>query len=453
MQVGTVQKLINIFNQSFNELGVPISLEKLEALAVTIHRAMTVQARQFHTLEHVFTFVDLNDPIRTLAALYHDIVYYGVDMGFLPQIWELIAPYVRQEGGDFFVSETIPADDRLVALILDVFDLAPGQKLSSVAALNEFLSALVMVRQLGGLVAERDLLRMILCIEATIPFRSFTADGKSHFHVLENRLTEISRRFGLQLSAREVVETIKTAVVFANKDIENFAESDPARFLSNTWKLLPETNVGLRLPEVYSIQTYRQALMRMETFFSNLNPDTVFNQYEGLPPDEVFQQMVRYARANIKIAHEYLQIKMLGTTIIEALALATGGDAPLSLFLGDLPREGASIKRLEYFLPELEPAAWVDQHSVIYTLLETGRYGDVGFDMKNSPLSLFVYRSVHPDRIAEYFRHAREFYAGTLSPHDFLMKLDPHVLQPIARASSVMVFTRRQALLRYAGEN
>src|SRR5258706_9283983 len=86
MQVGTVQKLITIFNQSFQEMGISISLEKLENLAVTIHRAMTVQARHFHTLEHVFTFVDPVDPIRTMAALYHDVVYYQVDMGFSPQI-------------------------------------------------------------------------------------------------------------------------------------------------------------------------------------------------------------------------------------------------------------------------------------------------------------------------------------------------------------------------------
>ena len=96
MQVGTVQKLISIFNQSFRDLGVTVSLEKLEDLSVTIHRAMTVQARHFHTLEHVFNFIDPNNAIVSLAALYHDIVYYQVDMGFSPHIWELISPYIRK---------------------------------------------------------------------------------------------------------------------------------------------------------------------------------------------------------------------------------------------------------------------------------------------------------------------------------------------------------------------
>lgn len=452
MQVGTVQKLINIFNQSFRELGVSVSLEKLEDLSVTVHRAMTAQARHFHTLEHVFTFVDVNDPIRNLAALYHDIVYFQVDMGFSPPIWEMISPYVRQENAAFIVAENLSPEERQVALIMDVFDLKPGQRLTSISSLNEFLSALVMCKQIGGLVSERDLLRIALCIEATIPFRPFTAEGKSHFDIMETRLPGICTRFGIELSPEEQIAAIKTAVLFANKDIENFGEADPSRFLDNTWNLLPETNAALRMPDVYSISTYRQALSKMDAFFENLDPNTVFNQYRGLPSDEEYQQLTRCARNNIRIAREFLRIKILATSIIEALAKATGGDAPLSLFLGDLPREGTSIKRLEYFLPEIDYAPWVDQHSVLYRLLETGRSSDVDFDMKNSPLSLFVYRTMPPEKIAEAMERAKAFFEGTLSPHDFLMSLDPFVVQSIARASSIMVYTRRQALLKYAGE-
>src|SRR5690348_15217832 len=133
MQAGTVQKLISIFNQSFLGMGVSVSLEKLEDLAVTIHRAMTVQARHFHNLEHVFAFVDSSDPIRTMAALYHDVVYYQVDMGFSPQISELVSPYLRiveNNDGDaeFFIVDELPSGDRLFMMSLDVFDLHGGQK-------------------------------------------------------------------------------------------------------------------------------------------------------------------------------------------------------------------------------------------------------------------------------------------------------------------------------------
>jgi hypothetical protein len=270
---------------------------------------------------------------------------------------------------------------------------------------------------------------------------------------MEERLSEIIKRYRLDIPDEELIETIKTAVIFANKDIENFAESDPGRFLDNTWKLLPETNAALRLPDVYSIGTYRQALQKMETFFKNLDVNTVFSQYRGVPSDEDFNKMVHLASNNIRVAGEYLGIKILGITIMEALAKATGGDAPLSLFMGDVPREGVSIKRLEYYLPELEDSPWVDHNSIIYQLLESGRSSDASFDMKNSPLSLFVYKAIPPEQITHDLQRAQDFYAGVLSPVDFLKEIDPTVVHPIARASSIMVYTRRQALLQFAGDN
>lgn len=450
MQVGNVQKLITIFEQSFRRLNVQVSLERLEMLAVTIHRGMTAHARHFHTLEHVFAFVDSNDPISTLASLYHDIVYYQVDMGFAPNIWELISPYISQIDGDFRVSDKIDSDDHLALLALEVFDLHPGQQLISMAVLNEFLSALVMNRQLGDLLSEKDILRMNLCIEATIPFRGRTAQGETHFEVMERRLADIARQHGIALTEEEVIDTLRIAVTFGNKDIENFGEADPGNFLDNTWKLLPESNAALRLPDVYSIGTYRQALQKMAVFFNGLDPEFVFNQYRGVPSDQDFNQMLRYARTNIGVAREYLKLKILSMTVLEALAIATGGDAPVSLFMGDVPREGVSIKRLEYFLPEMEDAPWVDHGSVIFKLLESGRANETSFDMKNSPLSLFIYKSISPEDILRYMERAHLMFSGQLSAHDFLMEMDRHVVKAIASATAMMVFTRRQTLMKYA---
>ncbi|NCP86666.1 MAG: hypothetical protein CO094_00695 [Anaerolineae bacterium CG_4_9_14_3_um_filter_57_17] len=449
MQSGTVQKLIDIFNRSCQRLDTHVSLEKLEELAVTIHRGMTAQARNFHTLEHVFSFIDPEDPIRTLAALYHDIIYYQVDMGFSPHLWKIISPYVQQRASEFFLCKPIAAADEIAHLTLEVFDLNPGQHLSSFTALNEFLSALVMNKQLEGIVSKKDLLLMTICVEATIPFRA-VSHGQSHFAIMETRLSEIAARHAIALSPEEITDTIRKAVLFANKDIENFAEIDPGRFLDNTWKLLPETNPALRLPDVYSIGTYRQALQKMADFFENLDPDSVFNQYRGVPSDQEFSLMLASARSNLRIAREYLKIKILAMTILEALAVATGGDAPVSLFMGDVPREGVSIKRLEYFLPELEPPAWVDENSTLYRLLESGRASETSFDMKNSPLSLFIYKSLTPQEVEQALLHAQEMYTQKVNAHEFLTGISHAVVASIASASALMVFTRRQALSKYA---
>ena len=94
---GTIQRLISIFNHAFQQLNVEVDLCTLENLAVLIHKAMTVQARNYHSLDHVFAFVDEADPVPTLAALFHDMVYYQIDQGFLPEIQEIISPYITQE--------------------------------------------------------------------------------------------------------------------------------------------------------------------------------------------------------------------------------------------------------------------------------------------------------------------------------------------------------------------
>jgi hypothetical protein len=450
MQVGNVQKLITIFEQSFKRMKVQVSLERLEFLAVTIHRGMTAQARHFHTLDHVFAFTDSNEPISILASLYHDIVYYQVDMGFSPHIWEMISPYISHENGKFNVSDKIPEEDCLAHMTLDVFNLSPGQRLDSMAVLNEFLSALVMNRQLGDLLSPKDILRMNLCIEATIPFRGRKKNGETNFDVMERRLPEIAARYGIEFTEDDVIETLRIAVMFGNKDIENFAEADPGRFLDNTWKLLPESNAALRLPDVYSIGTYREALQKMAAFFKNLDPESVFNQYRGIPSDSQYQQMLHYAYSNIEVAREYLKLKILSMTVLEALAIATGGDAPVSLFMGDVPREGVSIKRLEYFLPEVPDSDWVDYSSVIYKLLESGRASETSFDMKNSPLSLFLYKSLPPEKIDYYMQRADLMFAGEISADDFLMEMERSVVRAIASASAMMVFTRRQGLQKYA---
>jgi hypothetical protein len=450
MQIGNVQKLITIFEQSFKRMGVQVSLERVEMLAVTIHRGMTAQARHFHTLEHVFAFVDSNEPISILASLYHDIVYYQVDLGFSPYIWELISPYILQTDAGFCISETISPEDHLAHLTLDVFGLRSGQRLISMSILNEFLSALVLNRQLGDLLGAKEILQMNLCIEATIPFRGRTAAGESCFEVMERRLPEIARNHAIDLSQDEIIKTLRTAVTFGNKDIENFAETDPGRFLDNTWKLLPESNAALRQPDVYSIGTYRQSLQNMALFFEKLDSHSVFNQYRGVPSETDYQQMLRYASINIDVARQYLKLKILSMAVLEALAIATGGDAPVSLFMGDVPREGVSIKRLEYFLPDVEYSPWVDYSSVIYRLFESGRSNETSFDMKNSPLSLFLYKSITPEKIEEFMRRAQLFFAGKISADDFLLEMDRPVVRAIASASAMMVFTRRQGLLKYA---
>ncbi len=450
MYEGTLHRIIDTFSQAFEQLGVVVEVKTLEELAVLIHKAMTVQARNYHNLEHVLSLVNPDSPIQTLAALFHDIVYYQVDLGFLPEIMEVVAPFISKDEQAFSLARGLPAEDRLFSLARETFDIPLGAVITPSHGLNEFLSALVMNKKLGEIVPERELVKMDFCVEATIPFRGPDAQGRDYFERQAGRLRQINGGWGFEMSEAEIRQTICLAVRMANKDVASFAEANPGDFLSKTWRLLPETNVPLRAGfSVYSIREYREALQHMEGFFRILDPQTIFHQFNGEPTSERFSQLVALARRNIQVGRKYLQMKLLAQSILEALAEESGGDAPLSLFMGDLPiRSG--VERLEQYLPFVDDPAWAEPASIEYTLLAQGRNEDPGFDLDISPLTLFIYRSLPPDMIEQAVGWAEEMFAGRLPPGDFLRRLPPAMVGPIARASAKMVITRSEALLRYA---
>jgi hypothetical protein len=449
MHVGTIQRLINILNQAFTQLEADIPLTKLESLAVTIHRAMTSQTRYFHTLEHVFKLADLNDPIQAMAALFHDIVYYQVDNSISPEVLKVLRTYMVQVEDEFFIADPNNLVDRLYRLVLRVFDFRAGQSLSPYGGLNEFLSAMLMVKKLEGFVPEKDLLKMTVCIEATIPFRGKNERGETHFDVLEDRLRAINDEFRLNLSENDIIETVRLGVVFSNKDVENFSYQDASWFLENTWKLLPETNVALRSAIVYTIRDYRIALQKMEGFLRSLNPGNVFNSYRGTPPEEEYRAMTERARRNITIAGEYLGVKLLAAAMLEALAECSGGNAPLSLFMGDIARDGEPMQRMEDFLPETEIHDFVDHSSPVFILMEAGRVGEASFDMVNAPLALYLYKNLSSEQMSRLLERARDMFNNRITPQTYLAEVPPHVTSDVAQALAVMVFTRRKKLMEF----
>lgn len=449
MEIGTIQKTIKLFKETLEGLHANIDLLQLEGLAIMVHRAMTVQARYFHTPEHIFSLSDASNPIQALAALYHDVVYYQVDEGFIPEIQTLIAPYLREENGQLFLTTDADPADAAFARTLEVFAFQPGQRLAPLDGQNEFLSALTMNKSLEGIVSVRDLLKATACIEATIPFRGLNAQGESPADVLKNRLTAINVRHQYGMSAEEITQTVEMAVALSNRDVASFAEKDTAIFLNGTWLLLPETNPSLRLKGIYSIRSYRQALQKMSGFLNFLDPNVIFNRHGDTPPLEAYTEMVRLARQNLHTAREYLDIKLLTTAILEALAELTGGDAPMALFMGDIDTTDKDYVRLEDFLPLPTAACLEDESSPIFRLLAYGRASASSFDMSNSPLSLFIYHHLGMQESQRLLELAESMFNGQLAPDMFLDQLPTSVIVPVVTACAVMATTRSAALRRY----
>lgn len=451
MPEAQIKSLIEIFNRAFESLHVRVPPQQTRELAVTIQRAMTAHTRFYHTLDHIFTLIDPDDPIYTLAGLYHDIVYYQVDQQFTQEIENLVSPYVTLRDDDGAqLTEHVAAGDSMVRMAFEMFDLRPGQEFPAVGTLNEFLSAVVMLKQLEAFVPARALLLMTLMIETTIPFRRRDSRGRSHFEVIAERLRLISGRCDLPFSESEIERAIKSAVLFSNKDIESFAEPDPAHFLDNTWKLLPETNPYHLVPNIYTIGSYRQALQQMQEFLCRLNPDGIFSEYHGTPPEAEFNRIVGYAHINLRLGCEYLKIRIVAISLLEALAEVSGGDASMRLFLADLPAKNGETLRFDRYLPLAEPPSWVDRSATIYRLLSHSREGDWGYDPVSSPLALYVYVSLPPEERLAAFELATHMFAGEISADEFLRRMDQGLVSSVARASAEIVLTRRERLLRYA---
>jgi hypothetical protein len=409
-----------------------------------VNKAMSVQGRNFHTPEHVIALADENHPHITLAALFHDIVYHHVDQGFIPEIETILRPYiVKSQTGGYNLARKVSRQDRAFWGTCAVFGFTPGQVLNPFSGMNEFLSALVMNVLFVNILSDQDLFITTPCIEATIPFRPTNEEGLSPPMVLAERLKRVNTMFNLNLPEEDIDQSVKCAVRFANRDVLNFSEADVGVFLDNTWKLLPETNPALRLQGIYTIESYRSALGKMGGFLSGLDPTRVFSQYKDEPSDRKYKELCDAAKKNLETARDYLGIKFITACILEALALASGGDAPISLFLGDLDPDAPGGK-IEDYLPEIEMVN--PPGDLLHSLLSKGRASESSFDLKNSPLACYIYENLGIEGCRQTKTDAESLIAQEISPEEFLGKLPYPMVAAIGQGISRMVWTRRETL-------
>lgn len=448
MPPSTIQRLITHLQDAFTCLGITVPTRDVEQIAFLVHSAMAGERRKFHTANHVLQVCESLRAVEILAALFHDVIYFQVDHGFPLHTQPLLARFVWVQDGAVSLRDDVEVrDDWLFHLCLEVFGFQVGQTLSPSSGLNEFLSAFVAAKTLAPYLPSKELLTVIAGIEGTIPFRGVDTHGQTCFDLLSRRLSQINARYDLGLTVIDVDAMVTSAVMVANKDVESFAKTDAGEFLEDTWLLLPETNGTLWLVETYSMGSYRQAILKMERFLSALNPQSIFRRYRDVPDAAHFDSLLRQVEKNVVIAREYLGVKLLSIAILEALALSTGGDVPLAMFMGDLRRGAHDVSRAEDYLPAIAVAPEVSHNDTLLALFETGRASESSFDMKASPLSLYLYKSLGGEQSKQLLSYAREMFAGQLAPGDFLAKLDRSVLGSIAQACAMMTTTRREALL------
>ncbi len=448
MSMATINRFIHLFSDAFEALPVEVPMHEVERLAMIVHSAMENKRRAYHTSGHVFDMcADMNSR-QVLAALFHDVVYYQLDNGFPQQAAAMLEPIVHQDNGSLILRD-IDSNDTALQLCADIFGFEPGQVLPLFSGMNEFLSAVVAVRLLQPYLSMPDLLAIVACIEATVPFRGIDAEGRDMPHALADRVRVQCRKYSGLLSLQEVeshvAEVLHEAVKIANRDVAGFAESNPGKFLSGTWLLIEESNAPLAAVGVYTLQDYRGALSRMETFLAGLNPAHIFNQYDGFPDDAEFARLKDVARQNIAFVCEFLGAKIATIAIIEAMALATGGNCPVSMFLGDVrSADGSRPDRAEDFLPPASTAA--DVNPALLGVLEKGRAQELTSDLISSPFTAFMYRCLGRAGTLRASDQAKRMFAGELTGHEFLASLDRDMLRGMIGACARIAISRRELL-------
>lgn len=448
MPIATINRLITCFSDAFKALSSPVAMTDIEDMAMLIHHSMSAKTRVYHTTHHVFDMCEGMNPRQVLAALFHDLVYVQLDGGFPLLATPMLEEVARRQDSSVILRK-IDADDTALALCADLFGFTPGQTLPPYGGMNEFLSAVVAARYLQRQLNTDDLIAVVACIEATIPFRGPAPDGTSAAETLARRVQaqrdQLLPELGAEEMASYILTVITDAIHLANRDVAGFGEADPGRFLSNTWLLIEESNAPLAAVGVYSVQQYRSALMRMDTFLAGLDPRNVFQSHGGEPSPRKLTAMNAAAKRNIAFSCAFLDAKIASIAIVEALARSTGGDCPVSMLLGDISSARGQPVRAEDFLPT--PPCAQPTSAALLKVLEKGRAVESSNDLTTSPLTAFVYRYIGHAGMNQALQQARQMFDGTLEAEAFLRALDPDMVRAITHACARIAVSRRDALV------
>jgi len=454
MASGMIHRLIDVLRSAVDTLGQGSTNSDIETIAVMVHRIMSYQSRQFHTLEHVFGFLDdTSDSQTALAAIFHDLIYYQVDDGIQPVVKDLVNASVEPDGAGMKLRIDIPESDTLFHLCRRIFGFENGRTLLPFTGLNEFLSALLFLRIMQGHLNRTHMIAVTVCIEASIPFRGPNADGRSMGDELAWRLEQLQDEGTIEIDSAEIDAMVARAIVFANKDVRDFALADSGRFLNNTWKLLPELNSSLRLVGTFSIREYRIALGKMLGFFRSLKPEYLFHSYKGTPDNATMLNLAEGVRHNLAVAVSYMQAKVLAISLLEAISQISGGDGPVALFMGDLPGYGEKADTLDHFLPDIQAPSWMDTEAPLYRLLKTGRMDESTFDLKNSPLAMFLYSCLTQESWQRMHQVTERFLSGEIDASAYLLVWPPKLRTVVIRACEKMVHTRKEVLAAWVTAN
>lgn len=442
MKKSRISRLVDFIYKAAWDLGIKPDPKWVEEIALSVYTAMDHPARIFHRLDHAFGIADGKRGIGIFAALYHDIVYLQVDGSIPERLEHIVNAYIYLDADSFTLKpeEDLPA---WIMMTAKIFGVIPKETLIKGQGTNEFFSALCAAEQLHEVLSDVDLIRVVSCIEATIPFRYIMADGKSCFDHLESNIGKALEDIKAP-GCEKTLSIVHEATEFANSDVEGFSMVDSCAFLVETWKLYTEMNPTLKQANSYFFQSYRESLVNGLNFFLTLEPDKVFRAHKNYPDTMTNIKRTEQAIKNIEIAIKYIEAKLLAIGIMEAIADITGGDAPISFFLGEMGG-GEEVEHIEdYFsTPPYSISSQKAESNEVYRLLAWGRR-ESDFELKASPLSTYIYDCLGEAEILNLRGAVKSYFDLKMGSMDFLKLNDYDMLVSILKACSKVCRTRRE---------
>jgi hypothetical protein len=443
MASSIINQFIEHLSDAIGKLSPAVSLREIEQLATKVHFTMQFGQRIYHASPHALAMCRDMNPHQVLAGIFHDIVYYQLDDGF-PEHFAAVLRQVTQTGAEGLTLSRIDTGNHGMRMCADLFGFGEGDSLPLYGGMNEFLSAVVAAHCLSPYLKPADLLMVVALIAGTIPCWAHDPQGMPAMEKLLCRVREVNRELDIGLDAAAIDALAPDIVAFANRDVGGFAVDDPGVFLYTTWMLIEESNAPLAFVGVYSIRDFRNALQRMEGFLASLRANRIFHSYRNKPEADEMARLEMLAQANLEFAVRYLNAKLVAIAVIEALALETGGDAPISMLLGDLQTLNPSSDRIEDFLSMPSATSRID--SLLLDVLQEGRRLSCGGHLAASPLSAFLYLSIGMEGIMAAAECAKRMFADQIAPADFLRQLPREPLRTIIDGCSRIAISRADAL-------
>jgi len=382
----------------------------IQSFGLFIYECMTTSGRKYHAIPHVFDVLDpnSNDDLLDIATLFHDVVYYTIDGGLSEKQHELLDGLIEsQTATSLVLNRKALQQNILLGIITDLFGYEADIPISPMQGSNEFLSAVCAAVLLKEVLNVEQIVQIAACIEATIPFRPTTEEEGGPMDRLHRRLKAVNTKYSLFLSKEECNQAIRRATILAYWDLKNFSFLRPAAFLDNTWALLPETNPTLR-GNSYTFSEYQHAMLKMHRFFGFLQAPQVFVKFQNTPAN--YSELERGTARNLSVGKAYIGCKLVASSLLVALADMTsgvGGDSPSNLLVNLNKHKdwtpSQSSSRSSPSTTKQSDNGQQQQHydEIVYQTLFDGRSKETWFDIPQSYLAAYLYKTLGATRTAD----------------------------------------------------